>query len=372
MPRWTSRVRVSSPAPFSLKTLHLKRLRGFLCLKFARASNVSLGEVLTDRLSSPRFADDAERMPGRGLREAEFKKYPAPFAQGRVTRPTPRVWPNRFLRPHHPACQLPWIPMLSGHVLSMRCLTCLLCVFVLLAPLTFAESRESETVVAANDLAFKGDKLGSNLASFVTRYLRTVEGAGSYEAPFTNFGSVFAGQEPQGKSNFDRNLRKTGTVEVLKQFPFETRDSVTNDTISGVAAYVSFTFYAETFTDWDVASARHRERRKWTEFEEQHAARILLGCITARFSSNAFEAVARSLVEKYGEPTNSEIEALQNRMGATFSAKKLTWTFGDDAIIAWERSGTIDDAVVMFARFSVMRRSEVLAQIAAKSAAADL
>lgn len=64
------------------------------------------------------------------------------------------------------------------------------------------------------------------------------------------------------------------------------------------------------------------------------------------FSHRDFARIADGLIEKYGKPTSDETEALQNRMGATFSSRTLQWHRPDGAIMAMERASTVDKSIV--------------------------
>jgi hypothetical protein len=71
--------------------------------------------------------------------------------------------------------------------------------------------------------------------------------------------------------------------------------------------------------------------------------------ISLRISSDDFEQVTTGAQEKYGPPTSSSSELLQNRAGATFANRTLIW--GNEKgnyIQALKYAGTIDKALVYF------------------------
>lgn len=59
-----------------------------------------------------------------------------------------------------------------------------------------------------------------------------------------------------------------------------------------------------------------------------------------------FDEFATVLVERYGSPSRSEVQQMQNRLGATFPSKKLEWIGRRVHIMAMERGNTLDRSVV--------------------------
>src|SRR5579863_2759867 len=71
--------------------------------------------------------------------------------------------------------------------------------------------------------------------------------------------------------------------------------------------------------------------------------------ISLRIPSDDFEQVTMGAQEKYGAPTSSSSEPVQNRGGATFTNRTLIW--GNEKgiyIQAFKYAGTIDKGLVYF------------------------
>ncbi len=63
-----------------------------------------------------------------------------------------------------------------------------------------------------------------------------------------------------------------------------------------------------------------------------------LATITGDFDPNIFGTLEEAFVSKYGKPHRAEDTAVQNRMGATFQQRELTWV-GDVFTISLQRYG---------------------------------
>ncbi len=72
-----------------------------------------------------------------------------------------------------------------------------------------------------------------------------------------------------------------------------------------------------------------------------------LETISLTFDEKHFSQVAAALVEKYGQG-NSRSETLQNRMGATFENRILSWRRGQATLEAKRYSGKLDASGVMY------------------------
>ena len=59
-------------------------------------------------------------------------------------------------------------------------------------------------------------------------------------------------------------------------------------------------------------------------------------------NTNGFSDIASALVEKYGRPTRTMKEKLQNKMGARFTNEILIWKIGTDTIEARRYSYDLD------------------------------
>lgn len=71
-----------------------------------------------------------------------------------------------------------------------------------------------------------------------------------------------------------------------------------------------------------------------------------IAAVTAGFSSSDFDLVADSLKEKYGPPSTSETQTVQNAMGAKFQNRIHVWARPDSRLSVTERSGRIDEAML--------------------------
>ncbi len=60
----------------------------------------------------------------------------------------------------------------------------------------------------------------------------------------------------------------------------------------------------------------------------------------------SFDITVAALTEKYGRPTVDETSTVQNRAGATFDNRRVAWKRPDGAIIAQQRSTSVDESVV--------------------------
>ena len=72
-----------------------------------------------------------------------------------------------------------------------------------------------------------------------------------------------------------------------------------------------------------------------------------LESISIAFDEKHFSQVAAALAEKYGQG-NMKSETLQNRMGATFENRILSWRRGEATLEAKRYSGKIDTSSVMY------------------------
>jgi hypothetical protein len=72
-----------------------------------------------------------------------------------------------------------------------------------------------------------------------------------------------------------------------------------------------------------------------------------LETISVAFDEKHFSQVSAALSEKYGQG-NIQTEAVQNRMGATFENRTLSWRRGATSLQAKRYSGQLDQSVVMY------------------------
>ena len=70
------------------------------------------------------------------------------------------------------------------------------------------------------------------------------------------------------------------------------------------------------------------------EFETDGMDTVMLG-----FASEKYDEMKNTFLERYGPPTQTETQPVQNRMGASFLNESLTWT-GNVVKIRLEKYGS--------------------------------
>lgn len=75
-----------------------------------------------------------------------------------------------------------------------------------------------------------------------------------------------------------------------------------------------------------------------------------------------FGDVAAALAEKFGKPAQDIDAPVQNRLGNTFSSRRVTWNLSDGAIVAQQRSGDIEQSSI------TLSSTKYLKSLAAKAA----
>lgn len=58
-----------------------------------------------------------------------------------------------------------------------------------------------------------------------------------------------------------------------------------------------------------------------------------MGVVLTQIPSKSFEGLLGAMIERFGPPTSSEDKPLQNKMGAKFMNRTVTWIKGDDKLI---------------------------------------
>lgn len=94
--------------------------------------------------------------------------------------------------------------------------------------------------------------------------------------------------------------------------------------------------------------------------------------LRATFTSNSFGTVIAALEEKYGKPTSSQAEQIQNKAGASFSNTVTTWKLPDGEIVATERSGKIETMSLRMSTNKVIAQRVEDAKKSVKEAAKNL
>jgi hypothetical protein len=94
--------------------------------------------------------------------------------------------------------------------------------------------------------------------------------------------------------------------------------------------------------------------------------------LRATFTTTSYGAVVGALEEKYGKPTSSQNEQIQNKAGASFSSMVTTWKLPDGEIIAAERSGKVDTMSLRMATNKAIAQRAEEAKKSVKEAAQNL
>lgn len=68
--------------------------------------------------------------------------------------------------------------------------------------------------------------------------------------------------------------------------------------------------------------------------------------ITMRITEAAFEPLVAAITEKYGKPTQDVDIPVQNRLGATFHDRRVTWKLVDGTIFVSQRNGDVGHGAV--------------------------
>lgn len=85
-----------------------------------------------------------------------------------------------------------------------------------------------------------------------------------------------------------------------------------------------------------------------------------------------YKDIKTLLVERYGKPTTSRIERLQNKMGATFTSEVSFWNGKNVSLTLQERSGTVDETTAFFASVPHARKKAQDRQNDLKGAASKM
>lgn len=85
-----------------------------------------------------------------------------------------------------------------------------------------------------------------------------------------------------------------------------------------------------------------------------------------------FERVIAALKERFGPPTKQEDGQVQNRMGATFDQKELTWRSEGGVLSVKKRGGKIDTMSLMLTSEAKLSESHEQKKERAKTDAGDL
>lgn len=94
--------------------------------------------------------------------------------------------------------------------------------------------------------------------------------------------------------------------------------------------------------------------------------------VSVEFSHRDFDEVSSAFITKYGEPDKDEMDTAANRMGASFSNRKLTWTDSDSTLKLKERSRKIDISSATFSLNSSVESFEKRSSEQAQERANDL
>ena len=246
--------------------------------------------------------------------------------------------------------------------LALLCLACI------------TSNLQSETV---EHLSFKGDVLGVSLLSFSKKYYGMVDPRINLHTPYLDFGDFKQGYH---------SGRSFGAIRAEKLYGLQKGNAQKETIANAPAENVSFTFVASSLEEWDAIAAPARERaakwtpaknfeivmRDWTSKEEQCADHAKLAEIRIDIQQEHFDQVINALSERYGPSTKTEVSVVQNRMGADFNCRVLTWNVGEDIIVAKERTEEVDASVIFFRNPALLALTEKFYSNANKESARDL
>ncbi|MDO8263687.1 MAG: hypothetical protein Q7T21_10745 [Gallionella sp.] len=87
---------------------------------------------------------------------------------------------------------------------------------------------------------------------------------------------------------------------------------------------------------------------------------------------NDYGSVKRLLVERYGEPTTSKNQVIQNNLGASFSSEKHIWLGKNITLTLDERAGRVDQTTIFFSHIKSAEKYEQEAEKKRKAGAAKM
>jgi len=85
-----------------------------------------------------------------------------------------------------------------------------------------------------------------------------------------------------------------------------------------------------------------------------------------------FDEVAKALLLRFGKPARDESSAIQNRMGAQFEQRVLSWIRGGVTLLATRRAGNIDQSSVTLMDNAWAMQQKEERQRSAKDRAKDM
>jgi hypothetical protein len=150
-----------------------------------------------------------------------------------------------------------------------------------------------------------------------------------------------------------------------------------------LAAFPKLDRPCTTVCHWSAASAcrghDYQECRKALSYGGVMPMSILvrfkddkLVSVYLTFDTDRFRDLSVAMVERFGKPEKDEPSVVQNRAGASFDNRKLTWERGDAILTVTMRSGKIDQGTVSFVSFKYMKEEYEDHQKAVKSKAKEL
>lgn len=69
-----------------------------------------------------------------------------------------------------------------------------------------------------------------------------------------------------------------------------------------------------------------------------------------------YQDIKTLLIERYGKPSLTKVDRLQNKMGATFTSETLFWNGKRVSLTLQERSGTVDETTAFFSSVAHARK----------------
>lgn len=97
-----------------------------------------------------------------------------------------------------------------------------------------------------------------------------------------------------------------------------------------------------------------------------------LATVMVMIKSEAFESLAEAMTQRFGKPDFDQSEIVQNRMGASFDQRGVSWMRGDVSLRLKKRSNKIDEGSVFFVSRQYIEESAAERKAATKAKAKDL
>jgi hypothetical protein len=99
-------------------------------------------------------------------------------------------------------------------------------------------------------------------------------------------------------------------------------------------------------------------------FPDPETGVLRLYHVRVQTNANAFEEVRVALEAKFGQPTRTSTEPVQNGMGAVFNSTVVSWRREDATLNLYSRSGRVDRMAVVYRLTGLSRAAEAAVRAA--------